>query len=239
MSTALQKKKVKSTFKCELCKKGFHRESSLLNHPCEPARRLKQKNEAGVRIGFYAWKQTYQIIQGSAKLKTYEDFCSSSLYTDFVKFGNYLESIRAISPESYVDYLVKSKIKINTWCNDSTYLTYLVKHLRREKIEDAIYRSITEISNWEEETGIEYNQFFNKASTNRIIQMISNGRISPWMLYNCVSGSKWLSSLSDQQLTLIYDFINPEIWESKISRNSNEISWIEYILTEAGFNNDE
>jgi len=64
-----------SKFTCEFCKKEFARESSIAVHMCEPKRRRMEQSERGVQLGFQAYIKFYEMAQGSAKLKTFEDFC--------------------------------------------------------------------------------------------------------------------------------------------------------------------
>ena len=55
------------------------KESSLAVHSCEPRRRRMEKDEAGVRLGFNAYLKFYELTQGSARLKTFDDFAEMEL----------------------------------------------------------------------------------------------------------------------------------------------------------------
>ena len=55
---------------------------------CEKKRSALQKDEKRVRYGFYAFQRFYEKSMMSKNTKTYEDFCSSQYYNDFVKFGS-------------------------------------------------------------------------------------------------------------------------------------------------------
>jgi len=88
------------SFVCKYCNKSYVKESTLAAHLCEPKRRWQQQNEAGVQLGFKAYLRFYEITQGSAKLKTYEDFIGSPYYLAFVRFGRYLIGIRAVNSAS-------------------------------------------------------------------------------------------------------------------------------------------
>ena len=74
------------TFQCEYCKKQFARETSIEVHMCEPKRRRLDKNERGVELGFQAYIRFYETMQGSAKLKTYDDFCIISVMGQYYPF---------------------------------------------------------------------------------------------------------------------------------------------------------
>ena len=72
-------------FTCNYCKKEFAKETSIAVHMCEPKRRRMEKDERGVQLGFQAYIKFYETMQGSARLKTFEDFAESAYYRAFVK----------------------------------------------------------------------------------------------------------------------------------------------------------
>ena len=78
-----------SELTCGYCKKTFRRAESLVVHLCEPKRRRSERSERGVELGFQSYLRFYEIAQGSAKLKTFDDFADSPYYRAFVKFGRY------------------------------------------------------------------------------------------------------------------------------------------------------
>jgi len=95
------------TYQCQYCKKDFQRESSLAVHLCEAKRRRQEQNERGVQLGLQAYLRFYETTQGSAKLKTFDDFAESPYYRAFVKFGRYCVNIRAINPARFIDWVLK------------------------------------------------------------------------------------------------------------------------------------
>lgn len=222
-------------YKCQFCNKGFMRESSLAAHLCETKRRHQQKDEIGVRLGFQAWLRFYELTQGSAKLKNYDDFVDSPFYTAFIKFGRHLHSIRAIKPQAFIDWVIKNNKKLDQWCRDSFYEEYLKEYLFRENVQDALERAISEIGEWAAENASEINHFFLYVSENRLTSMIVNGRISPWVIYCCDSGIESLARLNQEQIAMIYSYINPEIWQKKLKDYPADAEWAKYILKQSGF----
>ena len=79
-------------------------------HMCEQKRRALQKNEKRVQLGFYAFTRFYVLCQNVKKEKTYEEFCKSSYYNAFVKFGSFVNNVRPLYPEKYIDYVVTSGV---------------------------------------------------------------------------------------------------------------------------------
>ena len=90
---------------CNYCGSGYVREKTLAAHMCEKKRRALQKDEKRVRYGFYAFGRFYKLSAGNKKEKTYEEFCASPYYNAFVKFGSFLNNVKPLYPEKYIDYV--------------------------------------------------------------------------------------------------------------------------------------
>jgi len=223
------------THVCKYCGQGFVRESTLQVHQCEPKRRDQQRGEKGVIIGFQTWLRFHELTQGSAKLKTYEDFCSNNFYNAFVKFGRHCVGISAINVNQFMDYVLKKQIKIDNWCRDKIYEEYLYGILRTENATDALERSILTMQEWSEESGNDITSYFTTVSSNRFVQHILNGRISCWTIYCCDAGIAKLETLSEEQVTLLMPWIDPEFWQRRLHDYPADAEMTKHILAQAGF----
>lgn len=222
------------SFICQYCNKGFVKESTLTAHQCEPKRRAQQKTEVGVNLGYQAWIRFYEITQGSAKLKTYDDFVKSQYYGAFVKFGRYCHNIRVINASKFIDHVIKNNFKLDHWTRDIIYEKYLVELLRTEAAEDALSRGVEYMNEWAEENNDQYYNYFKTISTNRLVQVIKNGRISPWIIYSCDTGTALLSSLNEEQIMLVWHIIDSEFWTKKLKDYIADAELAKYVLKEAG-----
>ncbi len=220
-------------FICKYCGKGFRKESTLAAHMCEPKRRAQQENEAGVVLGMTAYLRFFEITQGSAKFKTYNDFSSSPYYNAFVKFGRHLINIRAINTNKFIDWIIKQNKKLDHWCKDVHYQEYLFEHLRTESVQDAVERTIKTMEDWAAEHDSQFNHYFLYASTNLITQQITTGRISPWVVYNCNSGIACLDKLSPEQIEIVFPYIDTDFWKRKFVDYIADTEWVKHILSEA------
>ena len=203
-------------FKCPYCGKEFTRERTLQVHMCEPKRRHLQKDEKWVINAFMVYQRFYQIHQNNSKEKTYTDFCDSAYYNAFVKFGRFMMHINPLYPEKYIDYVILSKIKLDHWARDDLYESYLIDTLKVEPVEAALQRSIATMMDWAVEQNAQWSDYFRLANTNRAVQHIQQGKISPWLLLGCNAGKRMLKSLNDEQLQMTERFINPSFWLSKL-----------------------
>lgn len=222
-------------YTCQYCKKDFVRESSLAVHLCEPRRRRMEKDEPGVRLGFHAYIKFYELTQGSAKLKTFDDFCESPYYRAFVKFGRYCVDVKAINPEQFTKWVLKQNKKIDHWCKDSVYTEYLTDYLRVENVNDALARAIEFSITWSETSGNPAHDCLRYGNTNAMVYAVTAGRISPWVLYNCESGQKFLSELDQTQIAMIWTYIDSEFWHKKFNDYIADQEYVKDLLQKAGW----
>ena len=219
--------------KCTYCSKEFTRERTLQVHMCEPKRRYLQKGEKWVQNGFMVFQRFYQIHQNNMKEKTYDDFCKSSYYNAFVKFGRFMMHINPLYPEKYIDYVILSKIKLDHWSRDDLYESYLIDTLKVEPVEAALRRSIATMMDWAEEQHAQWSDYFRLVNTNRAVQHIQQGKISPWLLLGCNAGKKMLKSFTDEQLQMTARFINPEYWNAKFKSYPADLLFVQETAKEA------
>jgi hypothetical protein len=191
-------------YKCPYCGKEFTKERTLQVHMCEPKRRYLQKDEKWVVNAFMVFQRFYQIHQKNSKTKTYDDFVGSPYYNAFVKFGRFIMHINPLYPDKYIDFVLKSKVKLDHWARDDLYETYLIETI------------ITTMMDWATEQNAQWSDYFRLVNTNRAVQHIQQGKISPWLLLGCNAGKRMLKSFSDEQLQMIERFINPSFWPSKL-----------------------
>lgn len=220
---------------CEFCGRTFARESTITKHICEYKHRWLEKDRAGNRIGFQTWLQFYIKTSTSKKKRTYEEFIKSAYYTAFVKFGNYCVEINALNISRFTDWLLKNQIRIDAWCTDSTYTKYLIEYLRIEDPLDAIARSVETSITLAEAAGILSKDVLRYGNANRVCHNITTGKISPWLLYHSDSGKKFLDNLSEPQVAMVIDYINPELWAIKFKREPENVKQVKEILNLAGY----
>lgn len=223
------------TFECGYCKKTFAKETSIAVHMCEPKRRRLSKDDRGVQLGFQAYIKFYEQAQGSARLKTFDDFCDSAYYKAFAKFGRYCVDVHVINPVQFMNWLLKNNKKIDRWASDQLYTEYLTWYLTVEAASDALERAVEQSMRWEEATGHPAKDMLRYGNPNTICYDITAGRISPWVIYNSESGQKFLSELNEEQVGIIWPYINSDVWQKRFQDYSADKAWVEDILKKAGW----
>lgn len=220
---------------CQYCDKRFQRETSLAVHLCEPKRRYQEREEVGVQIGLQSYLRFYEITQGSARLKTFDDFARSPYYRAFVRFGRYCVAIRAINIPRLIEWLLKNNKKIDHWCRDTVYAEYLQEHLCQEAATDALARAMEQAIAWSEETGNPDRDYLRFGNSNAVCYAITTGRISAWVLYNCDSGAEFLAALNQEQIAMIWPYIDADFWQRRLRDYRADAEYVRELLTKAGW----
>ena len=204
-------------------------------HVCERKRGYQERTESGVQIGLQAYLRFYEITQGSAKLKSFDDFAKSPYYRAFVKFGRHCVQIRAINVPRFVEWVINQNKKIDHWCHDKIYTEYLHEYLRAEAAGDALTRALLESIAWGDETQHPDRDFLRYGNTNRLCYLINTGRISPWVLYNCESGQQFLANLNNEQIAMVWNMIDTDFWHKKFQQYPADTEYCKHILKQAGW----
>ena len=220
-------------FVCEYCNTGYVREKTLLVHVCEQKRRALQKSEKRVQLGMIAFNQFYKLSAGAKKDKTYAEFCKSSYYNAFVKFGSFVSNVKPLYPEKYINYVVTSGVKLDQWCREEMYERYAIDLIKKEGVETALERSVMTMIDWAEENNSSWNHYFNYISPSRAVWHIRDGKISPWLLLNCKSGKDMLGKLNDEQLGLIYNILDPKHWSIRFKRQTHDLQLVKDVVKES------
>lgn len=224
-------------YTCRFCNKAFVKESTLTSHVCEKKRRHQQEKEVAVQWGLQSYVLFYNSTQTTSKPKSYQDFCDSPYYLAFVKFGRYCLDIKCANFLSFTQWLLKNNKKLDYWCSDKLYEEWLLDYIKREPVDGALERGLKEMSeyaikNTELKNG--YVDYFRYGNVNRVIHHISTGRISPWVVYNCTTGVEFLEQLSEDQLSIILPWIDPNYWNPKFKDNQEDVKWARQLLATAG-----
>ena len=202
-------------------------------HVCEQKRRALQKGEKRVQLGYIAFNQFYKLSAGAKKDKTYEEFCKSQYYNAFVKFGSFVSNVKPLYPEKYINYVVTSGVKLDQWCREEMYETYAVALIKKEGVETAVERSVNTMFDWAEENNSIWNHYFNYVSANQAVWHIKDGKISPWVILNCKTGKDLLGKFSDEQLSMIYNILDPKHWAVRFKRHPKDVQLVKDVARES------
>lgn len=223
---------MQSSYKCEYCNKSFVKEKTLVVHVCEKKRRHLSRNDKNVQVGLLTYQKFYDIAQKGTTQKTFDDFVESPYYTAFVKFGSFVVNTSPIYPERFIEYVLKSGVKLDHWCRDELYDSFLLDTIKKEPADGAIQRTIKTMMDWADKNNSDWTHYFSYVNLNRATHDIKEGLISPWLLLNTRSGKKLLYRLNDEQLEIIGHIIDPSYWSKKFKNYPADLDLVKDIIKE-------
>jgi hypothetical protein len=221
-------------FVCNHCSKGFMKEKTLVAHMCERKRRALQESEKRVQAGYMAFNRFWTLAQGNKKTKTYEEFCDTAYYNAFVKFGSFINNVNPLYPDKFIDYVIKSGVKLDHWCRDELYEGYLYETIKTEPVESAVQRSLQTMMEWADEQCAEFAHYFLYVSLNRAVHDILNGKVSPWIILNSVSGYSMVNNMNDEQLNMIAPAFDVQYWSRRFKEVPADVALVKEICGEVG-----
>jgi hypothetical protein len=229
----IKKRSMELNYKCEYCGKLFAKEKTLFVHICEQKRRHLSKNEKHVQAGLITFQKFYDYAQKGKAPKTFDDFATSPYYTAFVKFGSFLVNTAPIYPERFIDYVVKSNIKLDHWCRDELYDQYILELIKIEPADGAIQRTVQTMMDWGEKNNAPWEHYFKYVHLNRATHDIKEGLISPWLLLNTKSGKEMLQRMNDEQLAIVGPIIDPQLWMRRFKSLPADFELVKDVIKEA------
>lgn len=229
----LKKQSTTLHYKCEYCGKLFAKESTLQVHVCEQKRRHFAKDEKHVRAALRTYQRFYEISANSDKVKTFEEFASSPYYTAFIKFGSFIVNTNPIYPTRFIDFVIKSGVKLDHWCKDELYAQYISQLIKIEPADGALQRTLDTMITWGTTNNAPWEHYFNYVNTNRATHDIVEGMISPWVILNSNAGKQMLNRLSDEQLDMVSLMVDPSFWISRFKQLPADVILVKEVLKEA------
>ena len=224
---------VEGVFTCQFCNHKFSKEKTLMVHVCEKKRRHLAKSEKHVVVGFDAFNRFFKLSQNLKGDKTYEEFSKSPYYNAFVKFGSFVSNVNPLYPDKFIDYIVRSGVRLDHWCRDELYDKYVVDLIKTEPVEVALERSIKTMIAWGEDNNAVWNHYFLYASPSRIMFAVKDGKISPWLILNSNNGKNALKEFDDTQLQAIGNVMDLSFWLNKFKRQSSDVALVKQVVKES------
>lgn len=222
-----------TTYTCQYCNHSFTKEKTLAVHLCEQKRRALAKTERHVILGFDAYNRFYKLTQNSKGDKTYDDFAKSPYYNAFVKFGSFVSNVNPLYPDHFIDYVIKSGVKLDHWCRDELYDKYVIELAKSESVETALQRTISHMMAWADDNKSQWSHYFHYVTLSRATYDIKDGKVSPWLILNCKSGKDMLKKFSDEQLNAVNSILDIPFWLKKFKTLPADVELVKQVVKES------
>jgi len=197
---------------------------------CEQKRRHNNKTDKDVILAYAVYNQWYKLCMFTKKEKTYDEFAKSNHYIGFVKFGRYINDTKIKDWQSYLKWLIDTKVKFDIWAKDSTYSSYSAYITSVETPDRAVEKFILTAEDWGNKTGNHWSEFWHKVNPYIVIDYINQGKISPWILFSLQSAQDYILGLPDELIPEITKNIDIDYWKKKTTKQRDDREWINQVL---------
>jgi hypothetical protein len=184
-------------------------------------------------MGLITFQRFYDLTQKSKSTKTFDEFATSPYYTAFVKFGSFMINTVPIYPERFIDFVIKSGVKLDHWCRDELYDQYISELIKIEPADGAIQRTIQNMMAWSEKNNSAWEHYFAYVNLNRATHDIKEGLISPWIVLNTREGKSMLQKMNDEQLAIVGTVIDPQFWLRRFKELPADLELVKDVIKEA------
>ena len=89
------------------------------------------------------------------------------------------------------------------------------------------------MTTWSIENNSSWNHYFIYVNPNRAMFHIKDGKISPWLLLNCITGKDLLNKFNDEQLEAISAMVDPIFWKKKFKTRQFDIELVNQVTTKS------
>jgi hypothetical protein len=150
-----------------------------------------------------------------------------------VKFGSFIINTSPVYPERFIDYVVKSGVKLDHWCRDELYTAYIIELIKTEPADGAIQRTIKTMMEWGDANSAPWEHYFQYVNLNRATHNIKEGLVSPWLVLNTKAGKEMLNRMNDEQLDIIALVIDPQFWIKRFKALPADVELVKDVIKEA------
>lgn len=210
------------TYKCHFCGKRFKRKTWFDKHECEKKRRFMDRHDIDTirahRV-YNHWQRRTGLLR-DGKVRTMDQFLNSAMYGAFKRLVEYAHEQNMFSPFKYIDYIVDNDIKERNWYRVDNIEKFQA-YLRKTEDPETQARAARDfIEKYCEEHEIDTGSFFKQVSPTRVVGMVQNNAITPWVLFGYEPALDDLCSrINGEQLAMLDDIVNVDRWARKIEEN--------------------
>lgn len=222
------------SYQCKYCNKTYKKESTVLSHKCVNRDRYESRNTRQMDEAYRLWFNFMQINKFPIKKseEPFMVFIKSSLFNTFYKFADYTINTYILDKDDFINDLFAEGVSYYDWESYKTKKSWVIKQTRRESPRNAIERAIVAMQEWSSLTGNDWTDFFNYATSERVILWVESGKLSPWIFYifDKETGDKLLSKFSNSDFDYIAEYIDPRAWQPLQIRYKKDVEEIRKIL---------
>lgn len=218
---------------CHYCSKRFTHENTFMRHYCEPKRRAQELasplgQSAYMLYGDWMTSRKYSKPSPAA-------FLESKFFKPFVKFAQLIVDANIAKPKKYIELMTLRDIQPILWTSNAAYAIYMEYLDKSVDPLEEVQESIDYLFDICEKENIPLiGQVAGHLGAQRILQLVRQKRISPWVLFNADSFKAIIAEMDSHERAALNTAINATYWSDKFQKNKQVLLDVRHIAKEIG-----
>lgn len=158
----------------------------------------------------------------------------SKFYRSFINFAEMVINANIAKPERYMELMIAGDINPTLWCRNSAYAIYLDYFDKIADPLDHVQESINYLLDICEKENTALPSVFKHLGSQRIISLIRQRRLTPWLLFCSETFKGVLRSLDKSELGAFEIVVNSGYWAKRFDEEQETLNNIKTIAKELG-----
>lgn len=219
-------------WECKHCRKKFSKERIFMAHECTQMQRSKEIQTPVGAMAYGLYK--YWLEKQKRKAPPVEGYISSSYYTGFIKFAQYVKETGVHDPHKYVELMLEAKISPTLWRRSEAYQIFLDYFDKRSSPYEQAATSVETITALAEGLEVAPGDVFKQLQVGDMLDMIQQKRLSPWLLFCSKSFKEWIGVQDPNDRALLMRSIGVDYWAVKLERQPEVVRELKEIAEALG-----
>lgn len=217
---------------CHYCSKRFSNELMFEKHNCQEKIRA-QEIASPTGQASYQFYLTWMRVR-KFKTQTTEAFVNSRYYKQFIKFAVMVAAAGISKPDRYIELMVDGGITPDLWCREQCYRMYLDYMDTREKPLDQVASSLQCLMDIADAEQVEYAKIIPHLGSQKLLSLIAQRKVSPWLLFHSTSAQELIRSLTDEEKKAYDNTIKFSAWAERLQEHAAVREEIKSLVKDVG-----
>ncbi len=203
-----------------------------MKHVCEKKRRAAEM-KSPIGQAAYNYYREWMRLRGFNQ-PNISAFAESKFYRSLINFAQLVIDANISRPEKYMELMVEADVLPILWCREQCYSVYLGYMDKLHDPLDQVQDTINYLLDICEKEDIKLGEVFDKLGAQRVLSLVRQRRLSPWLLFCAPSFGRFLKSIDQAQLKVFNTVVSAQYWSGRFQEERATIENIKTIVKGMG-----
>lgn len=219
-------------FQCNYCKRRMVNERAFMAHRCDQMERAAQMHTPLGQAAYLYYQLWFNEQRRKAPL--HETFLTSAYYRSFMKFATFVKEVSMPNPEKYIELMTERKLAPALWTRNEAYAAYLEWMDKVAPPMEQAAVTVDTIQTLAERLEVAPGDVFDRLDYGTVMTLVSQRKLSPWVLLCSVRFKKWLSEKDGDEQKRFMTLIGIEYWAYRFEKNPAQVKELKEIAQALG-----